>query len=69
MAFVVGRSKDSKVLSAFNLLSNGFIFKGNLRDNCFQRHSNWRAAGQSGNPATCAALVHVSPWATFAPVA
>jgi len=32
------------------LLSNGFIFNGNLRDNCFHRHSNCSVDCQSGKP-------------------
>ena len=68
-AFVVGLSNASSIFNAIIRRANGFIFIGSLRDICLKRHSNCRAACQSGNPEICAARIHVQPCATLIPVA
>ena len=69
IAFVVGRSNFNNCFNAIMRLCNGCTDIDSFRVNCFHLHSNCRADFQSGNPSTCAALIHVSPFATFNPVA
>ncbi len=63
-AFVVDLSKDINVFSADIRRSNGSIRAGSFRVNCLNRHSNWRAACQVGNPSTWQTRSHVSPLST-----